>query len=208
MTLDEFEKDLIERSDDAAIRDFCQARYLHGNPVVFVDKESEYFEFKKRICAELDVSQHDIFITGSAKFGFSPHKKTNFSFNSDIDVAIVSTKLVSSVDDMIHRLEYQLRAAELSMTTYQSRMYFDFLKYRAIGWMRPDKLPKFSDLKSFNKTWFQFFDSISNGKSEVGNFRVNAGAFVSMSHLEDYCVESAKKVRQKLLVQGESNIDE
>lgn len=52
----------------------------------------------------------------------------------------------------------------------------------------------------FKKDWFQFFNSISYGKSEVGNYKVNAGVFKSYEHLEDYIVSGLSSIKRRKIV--------
>ena len=73
-------------------------------------------------------------------------------------------------------------------------MYHRFLEYSAIGWIRPDKLPLSFSLSNLKEDWFNFFGSISNGKSEVGNYKVSAGIFRTYAHLETYLLEGLTEV--------------
>lgn len=201
MTLDEYQAELLSASSDADVLEFCQNRLIHGTPFVFKDRETDLFNFKKRICVHFGVHHTSIFIVGSAKLGFSPVKRTAFSTDSDIDIAIVSSELVSKIDAHIANLQYEIRAAQVSLNTFQNDRYSEFLQYRAIGWVRPDKIPKASPTAEFRKGWFDFFNSISFGKAEVGDYKVSAGAFLSQHHLERYCLESAEKIRSRLGVE-------
>ena len=76
MTLEEFRAGLLEAADDVELLDFCRKRVLHGIPFVFEDRVDEFYEFRKRIAGRFSVSFHEVFITGSAQLGFSPHKGT------------------------------------------------------------------------------------------------------------------------------------
>ena len=75
-------------------------------------------------------------------------------------------------------------------------MYHEFLEYVALGWIRPDKLPVSFQMRVFKDDWFNFFRSISGGKSEVGNYQVNAGVFKSYRHLESYTLSGIKDVKK------------
>lgn len=74
-------------------------------------------------------------------------------------------------------------------------MYHEFLEYVALGWIRPDKLPVSFQMRAFKDNWFEFFRSISNGKSEIGNYQVNAGVFKSYNHLERYTLSGIKDLK-------------
>lgn len=75
------------------------------------------------------------------------------------------------------------------------KQYHKFLEYVALGWIRPDKLPISFQMKQFKDEWFDFFRSISNGKSEVGNYQVTAGVFKSYHHLEQYTLSGIKDLK-------------
>ncbi|WP_308255042.1 hypothetical protein [Geminocystis sp. GBBB08] len=64
----------------------------------------------------------------------------------------------------------------------------------AIGWIRPDKLPLSFGVDILKQEWFDFFKSISYGKSEIGNYKVSAGVFKSYSHFEKYTISSLKQI--------------
>jgi hypothetical protein len=51
-------------------------------------------------------------------------------------------------------------------------------------------------MKAIKDDWFEFFKSISYGRSEVGNYKVSAGIFKSYQHLEDYTFEGIKDVKK------------
>ena len=80
-------------------------------------------------------------------------------------------------------------------------MYHVFLEYVALGWIRPDKLPISFQMKTMKNDWFSFFDSISYGKSQVGNYKVHAGVFKSYEHLENYIVSGLQDIRNLRLVE-------
>jgi len=153
---------------------------------------------RKKIAKKFDISFHEIYITGSAKLGFSPYKKTEFSYESDIDVAIVSLDLFDKIMENVYEYQMRLREVRYSIPERETKMYHKFLEYGAIGWMRPDLLPYSFRMKSLKDDWFNFFTSISYGKSEVGNYKVNAGVFKSYKYLEQYTFSSIESLKIKL----------
>ncbi len=50
------------------------------------------------------------------------------------------------------------------------------------------------------QNWFDFFSSLSYGKSEVGNYKVTAGVFKSYQHLEKYTLSGLRSLKTKLEV--------
>lgn len=198
--MDEFFSALAAVPDDVALLDFCRRRSLHGTPAVFAGREDDYYEFRKRIAEKFDINFHEVFITGSAKLGFSPHKRKAFDYDSDIDVAIISAALYERVMSSIHNYQMELRENRKAVSFEELRGYHRFLEYGAIGWMRPDLLPTSFRVNHLKRDWFDFFDSLSHGKSEVGNYKVTAGAFKSYFHLERYTVSGLSSLRTKLQV--------
>jgi hypothetical protein len=201
MTLAEYQLALLGVSSSAEILAFCQNRLIHGTPYIFKNREGALFDFKQRICGHFNVHHTTIFIVGSAKLGFSPFKSTAFSAESDVDVAIVSPDLVMKVDRYIQNLQYAIRSSSVNLSLRQNGSYHKFLEYRAMGWVRPDKIPNAPPTSQFKEDWFDFFTSISYGKSEVGDFKVSAGVFLSQQHLERYCLETAEKTQLRLRIE-------
>jgi len=186
MTLEDFQNDLDALADSSQLLDFCRKRVLHGIPFVFSGREDDFYEFRKLIAEKFNISFHEIYITGSGKLGFSPLKETVFDLNSDIDVAIISLELFENFMDEICKFQWDIRKSRIALTTREMKQYHSFLRYAAIGWMRPDLLPLGLQLNGTKGDWDDFFESISYGKSCVGNYDVKAGVFKSYSHLETY----------------------
>ncbi len=185
--------------------DFCRKNILHGTPVIFADREDDFYEFRKRIADNFDIIFHEIFITGSGKLGFSPHKRKEFDYDSDIDVAIVSNTLFEQILEIIRQYQMELRRFRKSVTEQEIKMYHEFLEYVAIGWIRPDKLPISFQVNELKDNWFDFFQSISYDKSEVGNYKVTAGIFKSYSHLEEYTLSGLKELKKSITL-GEKHV--
>lgn len=196
MDLEEFNAELWSKNDDESVLDFCRKHVLHGTPYIFSSRDEEFYEFRKRIANKFGIPFHEIYITGSAKLGFSPYKKKLFDYDSDIDVALVSPGLFEQM--MLNVAEYQtmIRKNRAIVHIRELDMYHSFLEYVALGWIRPDKLPISFQMKAIKDDWFEFFRSISDGKSEVGNYRVNAGVFKSYSHLENYTLSGIKDIKR------------
>jgi len=204
VSLDQFFEELRVAVLSDEISDFSRRTILHGTPYVFDGREDEYFSFKRRLCTGLAIHHTDIFIVGSAKLGFSPNKKTLFTADSDIDVAIVSEQLFERIFELASIFQYSLRAQSVTLGMRQTKQYHSFLRYLVMGWARPDSLPHHAPCIEFKTNWFDFFTDISHGRSEVGNFSVSAGVFKSLSHLERYTIESMCKVHQALIVESET----
>lgn len=77
-------------------------------------------------------------------------------------------------------------------------MYHEFLEYTVLGWIRPDKLPRSFQFGKIKQDWFDYFNSISYKKSEVGDYKVSAGVFKTYRHLEQYTVNGFQQVKKSL----------
>lgn len=203
MDRNEFIGMLRAQGDVDQLGEVCKKYLLHGTPFVFAGREDDFFEFRRRIADQFRVGFHEVFIVGSAKLGFSPYKEKLFDLDSDIDVVIVSESLFSEFLLKIKEYQMQLRRARMSTSVREQRMYHEFLEYTALGWFRPDKLPISFSMSSVKDGWFEFFRSISHGRSEVGNYKVSAGVFRSYNHLEDYLLEGLRETYQAEKVAGE-----
>lgn len=196
--MQEFLDQIAATSDLHALLDFCRRKALHGTPFVFGGDEEAYYGFRKKIAEKFGIDFHEVYITGSGKLGFSPHKGTPFSYDSDIDVAIVSTRLFDRMMGHIKDYQMQLRENRKTVSNREISSYHRFLEYSAIGWFRPDLLPFSFRVNEIKDDWFDFFNSISNGKSEVGNYQVSAGSFKSYKHLEDYIMSGLVSLKNRL----------
>lgn len=190
MTRQEFNEALKQVDSQEQITQFVQKTLFHGIPHVFKGRENDYFEFRNKIANKFNVGFHEVFITGSAKLGFSFYKETEFNYNSDIDVVIVNEKLFEDFYFKITEYQYKLDRSYKTVNLKELELYSEFLKYLVKGWMRPDKLPYSFQVSLLKSDWFTFFNSISNGKSEVGNYKVSAGLFKNYVYLEKYYTRS------------------
>ncbi|PZU29892.1 MAG: hypothetical protein DI584_01535 [Stenotrophomonas sp.] len=198
--MDEFLTQLKGIEHDDELVEFCRRRTLHGTPAVFGGNEDTFYSFRRRIADKFRIHFHEVFITGSAKLGFSPHKRKMFDLDSDIDVAIISSSLYDRIMSSIGDYQMELRDNRKAVSYNEIKGYHKFLEYGAIGWMRPDLLPTSFRVDEIKQDWFGFFDSISHGRSEVGNYKVTAGAFKSYGHLEKYTLSGLSALRTKLQV--------
>ncbi len=168
---------------------------IHGTPYVFQDREEDFYEFRELVANKFRINFHEVLILGSAKLGYSYHKNSVFSLDSDIDVALVNEGLFESFYDEICSYQYLKSKALFTTTQDEEKSYFRFLKYLIRGWMRPDLLPNRVQMCTIKKDWFDFFKSMSYGRSSVGNYIVSGGVFKNYNYLERYYVESLQKLK-------------
>lgn len=200
MHLENFMEQLKEQDTIEKQYDFCRKFVLHGTPHVFSGRDNDFYEFRKKIAYKFNIPFHEIYITGSGKLGFSPFQLKKFDYDSDIDVAIISPSLFEKIMRDISKYQMSFRKARTVVRQSELEMYHQFLEYVALGWIRPDKLPISFQMKTFKNDWFDFFQSMSYGKSEVGNYKVNAGVFKSYEHLEDYIVSGLIDIRKSRIL--------
>lgn len=191
MVLDDFIDLLRSLKDPGALTDVCRKHLLHGTPYVFSGQDGEFFESRKRIADKFNIGFHEVFVVDSAKLGFSPRKRKLFDYDSDVDFAIISETLFDYFLEKSRLYQMDLRRSRRSVTERELKTYHYLLEYVALGWIHLDTLPL--SLRDWKDDWFAFFRSISNGNSEVGNYKVAAGVSRSYPHLECYLVSDLQE---------------
>lgn len=206
MTKEEFEIELSKSKTEEERRVFIKKYFVHGLPVVFKDNEGGYFDFRHRIANKFEVDFNEVFIVGSAKLGFSIIKNTSFSLESDIDVVIINSQLFDFYHKAICEYQYQLDRYGKTITVGENEQYSKFLTYFMKGWIRPDLLPTSFEIEILRTKWFNYFKSISNGKSEVGNYKVNGGLFKDTFFFENYHLKTVNRIYEKITLEnGKTN---
>lgn len=201
MTIEDFTEELKTCTTDQLKSRFIEKNLVHGIPFVFNGNEGEYYSFREKIATKYNVQINDVFIVGSSRLGFSYEKNTAFSLESDIDVVIVNEELYEIYQQEICEYQYQIDRLRKTITVGELEQYNQFLSYFIKGWMRPDKIPSSFDIDLLRDNWFQFFKTLSNGKSEVGNFKVSAGLFKNMNYFKKYHLQSITRFYQKITLQ-------
>lgn len=179
--------------NEQAVTEIVRKYLLHGLPFVFDKREEDYFEFRNIIAKYFEIGFHEVFIVGSSKLVYSYHKDSSFSLDSDIDVVLVNETLFENYYHNICDYQYGIDNGLVTTTQEERREYNKFLKYLVKGWMRPDKLPPKIQNSAIRSDWFKFFESISYGKSQVGNYKVSGGLFKNYIYLEKYYTDSIYK---------------
>ena len=141
MTKEKFDLLLSTCNGYSDILDFARKYIIHGTPYVFNEREDEYYDFRDRISKKFNIEYYQVYIVGSGKLGFSYLKGTNFGYDSDIDVAIVSEELYNVYLKHVRNFQYALERSKERLVEEEYKNYIKFLKYMAKGWMRPDLLP-------------------------------------------------------------------
>ena len=100
---------------------------------MFKDREDDYFEFRDLIANHYNMNFHEVLILGSAKLGYSYHKDSVFSPNSDIDVALVNQNLFEQFCKDICDYQYEKSKSLFTTTKIEEDQYCRFLKYIVRG---------------------------------------------------------------------------
>ncbi|WP_203031508.1 hypothetical protein [Segatella copri] len=179
--------DKIEQanSNDEYLR-IVRKYIIHGIPYVFKDNANRYYDFREQIANHWHVGFQEVLILGSGKLGYSYHKNSVFSDESDIDVAIVNQSLFESFYLEIRNFQYRLESGLETLTSHEKCEYNRFLSYMIKGWMRPDILPAKITGKLSKDEWFSYFKSISYNNNLAGNYKVSAGLFKNFDYMEYY----------------------
>ena len=205
MNPEEFDLLLLKTKTETDRLHFVKKYFFHGTPYIFQGRESDYFEFRNRVANNFGIGFHEVFIVGSAKFGFSYFKETPFDYDSDIDVVIVNERLFEDYYGKICDYQYQLDRMYKSIDLKETQTYSEFLKYLVKGWMRPDKLPASFKVDLLKREWFNFFNSISHNKSEVGNYKVAGALYKNYNYLEKYYLKNMEVYYQNLISKQNEN---
>jgi len=199
MTVEDYKKELLNISTVEEEMNFIQKYFFNGTPDIFKERDGEYYDFLKRIADNFQIQYSDVNIVGSSRFGFSPYKFTEFSYESDIDVTLCNDPLFEKFFHLISDYTYKLRYREIFLRNDQYKSYVKFIKYFSTGWMRPDLLPSnTTEFKEIRERWDEFFNEISYGNTEVGNYKVKAGLFKNQEFAEKYYRSSIGQIRKTL----------
>lgn len=168
---------------------------IHGLPFVFKGDHEAYYDFREMIARRWNVRFNEILVLGSGKLGYSYHKDSVFSRESDIDVAIVNSNLFESFYSDIRDFQYKKEQGQIVLSSSEEYQYRIFLTYMIKGWMRPDLLPAKLTGSISKQDWFSYFKSISYKNNPVGNYKIAAGLFKDFNYMEWYYVHSLMSLK-------------
>jgi len=194
----EFQREL--REVDAQLTGFIQ-KHITTGPVVGIS-QSEYFNLRRRVAAHFHIHPTSVVVVGSSKLGFSLKAKSRkqgekgtrylpFDAESDIDVAIVSSRLFDAYWDEVF---------SLSGSRAQWAMIADakgFITELFSGWITPGELPKLPRFSNA-KDWSNFFDKLSSERT-CGLRTIKARLYRSWERLEAYQARMVEECRNDLL---------
>jgi len=111
---------------------------------------------------------------------------------------LINETLFEKYYQNICEYQYNFDFKYKSISHAEQEMYARFLAYMIKGWMRPDKLPTGFHIRTLKDDWFDFFQSISHDRSEVGNYKINAGLYKNYHYLETYYHNTLSQLYQKI----------
>lgn len=181
--IEDFKKDLSNLTSLQIIRKYiltAESKILNND---------QHYQLKEQICEHFNVEFNDVIIVGSSKLGFSikPSRRyESFNDESDIDIAVVSTKLFEKVWNEA----YLFKKGGSDWPKAES-----FFEYLSAGWIRPDKLP-INDYFQFTSQWWDFFNTLTRS-GHFGPYAIRAGLYHSSFFLQEYqkiCIEQCKEL--------------
>jgi hypothetical protein len=149
--------------------DVVRQHVFDGVPYAFRKKPVSMQRLRDHLCGKMNVDADNIVVVGSAKIGFSlspDNYPREFSYYSDIDVAVVSEPLFDEVWHTMLRWNYPRRFSLDGTDWAWSKNRRNELYW---GWFRPDAI-RFEGLsypevlkpiRNLSTTWFNAFQSLS-----------------------------------------------
>lgn len=154
--------------------------YLTYPTKALVGNEKRQYEILNEISEYFNIPIMNIHVCGSAKTGYSFHKKTEFDRKlSDLDIAIIDPNLFLQYSEWVFKFTKGF-TDRTGFTTYdQKSNYQQYVSYIAKGIFRPDLMP--SSKKRLN--WLKFFGQLSTKNKDLFK-SINAGIYMSQTFFE------------------------
>lgn len=175
---------------------FLEREILHWTSKILPSSPDERleFDFKKKIADQFWIEIESIYIVWSSKLGYSIWKWTQFSYNSDIDIAIADNQCFNRFLRYVEDLDYYLNENQDFYTVSDHKKYYKFLRYMARWWFRPDKIPKLMPMNDkLQEDWFDFFRSISWTNCNLWDYQINCWLYRNKDSLKRYQLDWIKK---------------
>lgn len=185
-----FIKDINNENYDN--RYIVQKYLCNGSSPILNDEQ--IFEIKFYIASKFNIHPNEVIITGSGKLGFSlaPDKLfKEFSENSDIDIAIISSNAFESFWNDLLDFNINIRSRNVK----EEEDYRKFQDYFFRGWIRPDLFPFRYPKK---KDWFDFFNDLTNKIYEYGEHKISAGIYKNFTTFELYNMKNIESIKNKI----------
>ena len=155
--------------------------YLTYPTNALVGNEEREFKILNEISEHFNVPIMNIQVAGSAKTGFSFHKKTLFdAINSDLDIAIIDTNLFLNYSEWVFKNTngYTDRSSFPINEDGQST-FKQYTNCVSKGIFRPDLMP----VGKKRLKWIKFFGQLSYKNKDLFK-SINAGLYFSQTFFE------------------------
>lgn len=186
--IEEFQKCI--KNNDYPLERAVEKFIIIGAPYIFENDDERYLDLKNDIASFLDVDTANIYMVGSAQFGFSisPRKLYKpFDDESDIDIAVISAEAFDRKWKELFNRNYNNK---ISRTEAEAKDYNTFLQYFFRGWLRPDKFP--TEIKD---EWFSYFEDLY---SKYG-YKIRVGLYRDYDFFKNYHISNIAKIREELV---------
>jgi len=150
----------------------------------FVGNEEQQFEILNDVASHFSVPITCIQVAGSAKLGYSIHKKAPFTpGQSDLDLAIIDAPLFSRYLEIGLKLSRGYSDGTAFPTRDGASSMAEYLRYVARGIFRPDLMP----IGPQRAEWNNFFGRVSSRHSKLFK-SISAAIYISQP-----CFESKQR---------------
>ena len=154
--------------------------YLTYPTAALVSNEERQFQILNEISEHFNIPIMNIQVVGSAKTGYSFHKKTTFnSLTSDLDIAIIDSSLFLIYTECVFKITNGFTDRSEFPIYDGTSTYQQYINCIAKGIFRPDLMP--SGKKRLN--WLKFFGQLSSKNKDLFK-SINAGIYLSQTFFE------------------------
>jgi len=176
MHLESIEEDI---NNNAPYLNIVRKVYLTYPTKALIGNEKRQYYILNEISEYFNIPIMNIQVCGSAKTGYSFHKKTQFSAaTSDLDIAIVDSNLFLTYTEWVFKITKGL-TDRTGFTTDRGSNFNQYCNYIVKGIFRPDLMP--SGRKRIN--WLKFFGQLSTKNKDLFA-SINAGIYMSQAFFE------------------------
>lgn len=200
-SVDEFKEILLR----IPLQEVVKTYIFQGTPYVFRNSPRLSRVLRDHLCSQLDLSEQNIIVVGSAKIGFSlspDNFPRRFSDHSDIDILVVDQDLFDKVWETMIKWNYpkrfRLEGADWNWAKKRREELF-------WGWFAPDKirfeglsLPEvLKPLRDISTSWFNAFRSLGQ-YNEFAARDVSGRLYRSWRHALLYQSEGLRLIKEAM----------
>lgn len=154
--------------------------YLTYPTSALIGKEERQYLILNEISEHFNVPIMNVQVVGSAKTGYSFHKKKIFdSKTSDLDIAIIDTHLFIAYTEWVFKITNGFKNREGFSKGDGKSNYDQYKGCISKGIFRPDLMPA-----GFKRVeWMKFFGKLSSKNKDIFK-SINAGIYLSQAFFE------------------------